>query len=224
MSFTAIADARITRGMQSQLATRRELLSAGARHLGWKVGFGSGSAMQRLGTSAPLFGFLVDRTLVESGSTVSIDGWVRPVFEAEVAVHLGAGGSVAGMGAAIELADSDPAIADVETILAGDIFHRYVVLGPVRSVDSVEGLVVRVLRDGEEIARTSEPSQLTGEIGPVLQALRELLEQNGETLRAGDIVITGSVVPPIEVARGQRLRTEMSTLGSVEVSFEEVGR
>jgi 2-keto-4-pentenoate hydratase len=91
-------------------------------------------------------------------------------------------------------------------------------------VDSIEGLVVRVLRDGEEIARTSKPSQLTGEIGPVLQALRELLEQNGEALRAGDIVITGSVVPPIEVAPGQRLRTEMSTLGSVEVSFEEVGR
>src|SRR2546423_268059 len=127
-----------------------------------------------------------------------------------------------GMGAAIELADSDPAITDVEAILAGDIFHRYVVLGPVRSVDSVEGLVVRVLRDGEEIARTSEPAQLTGEIGPVLHGLRQVLEENGEALRAGDVVITGSVVPPIEVAPGQRLRAEMSTLGSVEVNFQEV--
>jgi 2-keto-4-pentenoate hydratase len=53
----------------------------------------------------------------------------------------------------------------------------------------------------------------------VLRALADTLEANGEALRAGDIVITGSVVPPIEVAPGQVLRAEISPLGSIEVRF-----
>jgi len=56
----------------------------------------------------------------------------------------------------------------------------------------------------------------------VLQALAETLETNGETLKAGDVIITGSVVPPIGVAPGQHLRAEMSPLGSIEVRFQEV--
>ena len=56
----------------------------------------------------------------------------------------------------------------------------------------------------------------------VLRALTEVLEANGEALRAGDVVITGAVVPPIEVAPGQVLRADMSRLGSIEVRFQEV--
>jgi 2-keto-4-pentenoate hydratase len=216
--------------MEAQLAKRREMLSSGARHLGWKAGFGSKAAMERLGTAAPLFGFMVDRGLVEAGLEVSIAGWTRPVFEAEIAAHLGSDlgagataeetrAAIAGLGPAIELADSDPAVTGVEEILAGDIFHRHVLLGPVRAGASIDGFEARVLRDGELIARTTEPATLTGDMIDVLSALAEVLEANGEALRAGDVIITGSVVAPIEVAPGQVLRAEMSPLGSIEVRF-----
>src|SRR5438874_1761339 len=139
MSCTTIADARIIRGMQSQLAMRRQLMSAGAKHLGWKAGFGSRAAMERLGTSSPLFGFMLDRNLVEAGAAVSLAGWKRPVFEAEIAVYLGAQASIAALAPAIELADLDPADAGVEEILAGDIFHRHVLLGARRPGASLDG-------------------------------------------------------------------------------------
>jgi 2-keto-4-pentenoate hydratase len=57
----------------------------------------------------------------------------------------------------------------------------------------------------------------------VLQALADVLEANGEALRAGDVVITGSVVPPIEVAPAEELRVE-TTLGGIGVRFEEVSK
>ena len=115
--------------MQSQLAMRRDLMLAGAKHLGWKAGFGSRAAMEGLGMRSPLFGFMLDRNLVQAAAAVSLAGWKRPVFEAEVAVYLAADASIAALGPAIELADLDPAIAGVEAILAGDIFHRHVLLG-----------------------------------------------------------------------------------------------
>ena len=223
MSYTTIADARIIRGMQSQLAMRRQLISAGAKHLGWKAGFGSRAAMERLGTSSPLFGFMLDRNLVEAGAAVSLAGWKRPVLEAEIAVYLGADASIAALGPAIELADLDPATAGVEEILAGDIFHRHVLLGDRHPGTSVDEIEATIFRDGAEIARTTDPAQLTGGITFILEALAEILAANGEALRTGDVVITGSVVPPIDVAPGQTLLAKLGPLGNIEVRFQEVG-
>src|ERR1700694_793996 len=124
-SCAAIADQRVIKGMAAQMSLRREHLASGARHLGWKVGFTTKAAMERMGTSAPLFGFMTDRSLVKPGSTLSIAGWTRGVLEPEVAVHLRAGSAagageaegraaIAGLGPAVELADLDPDVQDVE--------------------------------------------------------------------------------------------------------------
>ena len=43
----------------------------------------------------------------------------------------------------------------------------------------------------------------------------ELLDACGERLCTGEIVITGSVVPPQPVAAGQRVRVELGPLGAL---------
>ncbi len=231
-----MSDARVVKGMAAQMAMRRRLMAAGARHLGWKVGFSTPAAMERMGTTAPLFGFMTDRSVVESGSTVSIAGWTRAVLEPEVAVHLGSNvpatadaatvrAAIAGLGPAVELADLDPDVQDVEGILAGDIFHRHVVLGPVdrsRAGGSIAGLEAQVFRNGEKIAGSPGPADFADQAVAILKSLAEVLEANGEALRVGDVVITGSLVPPIKVGAGQTLRAEISPLGVIEVRFQEV--
>ena len=192
--------------------------------------------MERMGTSAPLFGFMTHRSLLKPGSTLSIAGWTRAVLEPEVAVHLGADvpagadaavvrAAISGLGPAVELADFDPDVQDVEGILACDIFHRHVLLGPVdrsRAGGSIAGIEARVFRDGEKIAGASGPTDFPGQTVVVLLALAEMLEANGEALRAGDIVIAGSLVPPVKAGPGQVLRAEISPLGEIEVRFQEV--
>lgn len=220
--------------MAAQLALRERLLGGGARHLGWKAGFASAPARKQLGTSAPLFGFLTDRGLLPSGSTIAIDGWTRAVLEPEIAVYLGrdlpAGvasaeiqASIAALGPALEVADSDPSVADVEGILACDIFHRHVLLGPpdasrtgLRTAD-VSALVTS---GGDEVARSAYPAALTGELLDTLGHLAATLEDFGERLRAGDVVIAGSLVRPIAVA-GSLYRAEIEPLGVLEVRFQE---
>ena len=112
-------DPRIASGMKAQLAKRRERIAAGEKPLGWKVGFGSPSAKERLNIKAGAVGYLMQRGLVLSGSTVSFAGWKQPAAECEIAVRLGqnlAGGTTPEAAAAaikeilpaIELADFDP--------------------------------------------------------------------------------------------------------------------
>src|SRR3990172_3004528 len=82
-------DPRIARGMQTQLGRWRERLNAGEQALGWKVGFGAPAAMEKLGITAPLIGFLTDRALVASGATLSLANWKKPLAGAEFAVRMG---------------------------------------------------------------------------------------------------------------------------------------
>src|SRR5215472_12809579 len=54
----------IKKGMTAQLATRRARIAAGEKPLGWKVGLGSPTTLQKLGLQAPLIGFLMQRALL----------------------------------------------------------------------------------------------------------------------------------------------------------------
>jgi 2-keto-4-pentenoate hydratase len=219
-------DDRIPAGMREQLARRDE---RGERQIGWKVGFGAPAAMEMLKIERPLVGFLMESGLVDDAAEVPVGSWTKPMLEAEIAVHLAhdvAGdaswdevrAAIGGLSAAIELADVDPPPEDVRTILAGNIFHRHVVLGPVdRERSTGEGISARVLVDGREVAATDDPAALTGEIVEVVRLTAETLAGCGERLRAGEVVITGSVIPPHPVAPGQRVEVEVPPLGELSV-------
>jgi 2-keto-4-pentenoate hydratase len=228
----SVADPRLERGMRAMLALRAERLGAGERSLGWKVGFGSAAAIEALGTDRPLVGFLTDGALLDDGATVPIGGWTKPVLEPEIAVHLGMDvgdgacwedvrAAIHGLSAAIELADVDFAPDDPETILAGNIYNRHVLLGPVDTGRTrAEGVTGRLLRDGEVVAATDAPEELTGEIVEVVRLTGELLVASGERLRAGEVVITGSVVPPFALSPGETLVAELAPLGSLSVTLD----
>lgn len=226
-------DPRIARGMAVQLASRRRLLGAGDRPLGWKVGFGAPAAMQKLGISEPLVGYLTARALLESGARVSLAGWKQPAAEAEIAVYLGAdlaaGASrdqaqqaIAGLGAAIELADVDFPPDDVEKILGGNIYQRHVILGrpdASRAGCVLDGIYCRIARNGEEIAGTADPQALTGELVGIVRHVADRLAACGEMLRAGQVIITGSIIPPLFVAPGEELVFSLDPVGAVSIRF-----
>jgi 2-keto-4-pentenoate hydratase len=228
-----IDDPRILRGMALQLGRWRERLNAGEKPLGWKVGFGAPAAMQKFGITAPLVGFLTDRALVATGSVVSLADWKKPVAEPEIAVHMGhdlsAGAdretvkaAIAGLGAAIELADVDHPPEDVEQILAGNIYQRGVILGPCdvsRAGGVVDGLHGHISRNGSAFADTTEPQALTGELIEIVRHVADTLADFGQTLRAGQIIITGSIVPPLWVDAGEEIVFKLDPVGSVSIRF-----
>jgi 2-keto-4-pentenoate hydratase len=218
--------------MKAMLALRAERLDSGERAVGWKLGFGSAAAIEALGTDRPLVGFLTDAVLIEDGATVSVGSWTKPMLEPEIAVHLAADvedgaswedvrAAIGGLSAAIELADVEFAPEDPETILAGNIYSRYVLLGPVDTRRSrADGVSGRLLRNGELVAASDDPQELTGEIVEVVRLTGELLAASGERLRGGNVVITGSVLPPLPVSAGETIVAELPPLGSLSVTLE----
>jgi 2-keto-4-pentenoate hydratase len=227
-------DPRVARGMQAQLELRRRRLAAGDEPLGWKVGFGAPAMLAKLGISGPLVGFLTRGARVQSGANLSLAGWTQPVAEPEIAVHIGrdvpagadretAAAAIAGISPAIEMADVNAPPGDPEQILSGNIYQRHVVLsgmGPARAGSTSNGLTCRVIRRGSEVARTIDPQANTGDWIFIVRHVADVLAAFGERLRQGEIIITGSVVPPLTIERGeQAIAFALDPVADVAVRF-----
>ena len=213
MTNAPITDPRILAGMKAQLGTRATRIAAGGKRLGWKAGFGAPAALKNFDLAGPLVGFMLAEARVVSGDAVSISGWKKPVAEPEIAVYLGAAladgrdmaavaRAISGIGPAIELADLDPPPEDVTKILAGNIFHRRVILGRcdgTRAGALLDGLVGRVARSGAKIPPISgdDLEANTGRVLAVVAHIASTLAACGEQLESGDVIICGSVVPPL---------------------------
>lgn len=234
--MTADTHLRVQRGMSAQLAARKARIDAGEVPLGWKVAFSTPAAMARLGTRAPLVGFLTSASVVPSNGVVSLAGWSKPAAEPEIAVHMGrdlpagaddatAFAAVAGLSPAIELADVSFPPDDVETLLSTNIYHRHVVLGASqkrRSGGDVQGLTGWILRNGVEAARVTDPEAVTGKLLNIVRSVADELATAGEMLRAGEIIITGSITPPIFLEPGEAsIVFDLDPVDTVSVRFSE---
>lgn len=222
-------DPAVRDGTRRMLESRREFLDRGERTIGWKLGFGAPKWLEKFGLAGPLVGFLPESKRHEPGATVSCEGWVNPVAEPEVAVYIGRDVddpervelAISGIGAAIELADVDSPPEDFGDVLAGNIFHRGVILGEphqTRADGDITGMRARVSKNGSEHADTDELEALTGEIVSILRHTATLLQASGELLRAGEVVIMGSVIPPISVQPGDEIVFELTPLAPISVT------
>jgi 2-keto-4-pentenoate hydratase len=192
--------------------------------------------MERLHINAPLVGFLMQEALLPSGSMLSFSNWKKPAAEPEIAVRLGKDlpanadratciTAIAGLGPAIELADVDHSSDDVEGTLARNIYQRHIILGSndaSRAGGVLEGLTCRVLRNGCEIAQAADPQTLqalTGELIDIVRHTANLVGALGETLQAGQIIITGSITPPLWVTSGEEIAFQLTPVDTVSIRF-----
>jgi 2-keto-4-pentenoate hydratase len=224
----------INKGMTTQLATRRARIAAGEKPLGWKVGLGAPASLEKLGIAAPAVGYLMQGAQLPSGATVSFEGYVRPVAEIEIAVRMAhdLGGNASPADAlaaidsirpAIEIADLDlvPAPDNLDAVVGRNIFQRHVLLGErSRAGGSLDGIVSRLIRRGVEANNTANPEALTGKLADIVAHVANTLAAFGERLSAGDIIITGSITPPLVIESDETALTHaLDPIGEVSVAF-----
>jgi 2-keto-4-pentenoate hydratase len=215
-----VSDERITRGMERQLGDMRRALDRDERPLGYKLGFGTGPAMEKLGIDAPLVGHLLTANRLESGAVVDISNWGNPRLEPEIVARVGEKGEIAAIGAAIELIDLDPSVGDPEEILGRNIFQRHVLLGPVTEGASTDDVSLHVLVNGEEVAATDDVTEATGELDGLVKHVATTLKAAGTSLERGDMVICGSIVPALEIAPGDAVEVGLAPLGTLAVTLK----
>jgi len=227
-------DPRVLRGMEKMLTARQKRLDAGEKPIGWKVGFGAPVSLKNLRINMPLVGFLTENVLIRSDSTLSLASWTKPAAEPEVAVYLKgdlpgvtdretAQAAVGALGPAIELADVHFPPQDIEAILAGNIYNRHVILGKSDKSHAgcnLDGLVGRVSRNGQVISTVTDLQALTGNFVGIVQHVANILASMGQMLHAGEVIITGSIVPPLWIELTEEVAFELAPIDALKVTLE----
>jgi 2-keto-4-pentenoate hydratase len=207
----------IERGTAALLTRRRLILGKGAQPVGWKVGFNAPEFQEKLGIDGPLAGFLTSNGLLEDGAEWSLGSEGEVIVESEVAVELGDDArSIVALLPALEVADPPDLEQDVETILAGNIFHRAVAFGP--RVEAEAPGAARILVNGDE-QHAVDAEYAAGNLERMVEAVAGRLAAADEKLRPGDRIITGVLAPPHKAEPGDTVRLELETLGGVELRF-----
>jgi 2-keto-4-pentenoate hydratase len=233
MSAT-LNDPRIAAGMRKQFALRQQRLDAGAKQIGWKVGLGAPAALERCKLTKPVVGFLLDTAQLDPGATVSLKGWTKPVAEIEIAASMARDlaanaddatvrAAIGALGPAIELADLDSAMDDVEGLLARDIWQRHVILGPKdasRAGAKLDGLSGKLIRNGKDIPVPADMESATGRIVDTVRHVADVTAALGDGLRAGQSIICGAITGPMFVEPGETgIDFTLDPIGSASVRF-----
>ena len=214
-------DPRLTAALGVQFEARRRALAAGATPVGWKLGMGD---RERIGDEIAL-GHLTSVTRLEPGAAYRAGAAGALHADAEVAVALGrdvaagagaeaAWAAIAGYGVALEIVDLARPPDDPAAVVAENIFHRAVAFGPLRPALPAGALHGRLTAGGATTECPADREDLPRRVA----AAARLLGALGERLRAGDLLITGSVVQ-VAIRPGEEVAAEIDGLGRVALSI-----
>jgi len=210
-------------------------LEAGERIAGFKVGFTNIAVRENMGLPDSTYGYLLNGMVLPSGGALAMDEFVAPKIETEICFRLGK--DLAGPDLTIDqvLDATDAVSASFEIcdarirdwkcpypdFFADNGFSARIVLSgrwvPVREVDLL-GETVALRQDGEQIAEGRGEMAL-GHPANAVAWLADKLAQRGRSLKAGMVVMTGTLTPILPIERGASYVGSFATLGSVEKTF-----
>jgi 2-keto-4-pentenoate hydratase len=231
--------ATLEQGIQAQVALAR--LQGATRPAGFKIGATARRMQEYLGLSGPAAGFMTAAGLHGNGSTLAADSFLRPGVECELAVHLArdlpagpctpdqARDAVDEVMAAIELVENryvDLQAFGAPAMVADQVFHAGAVLGEPfagwRDLD-LQSLFGRITVDGAVRGDGYGRDLLGGPFHALawLAGSAEAAAFGG--LRAGQIVMLGSVCPPVWLERPGRIEVAFTPLAPVQVELVPLG-
>lgn len=114
-----------------------------------------------------------------------------------------------------------PPLEQLREILTEGVFHRAVVLGTPRKPPpgaQPRGHHARASLGERQLCEV-DALAATGHAPAVLAHLARVLAPAGQCVRAGDVVILGSMNPPASPEPGQRMDVGLSGIGHVALDF-----
>jgi 2-keto-4-pentenoate hydratase len=232
-------DERQAYAIQREVAGR-----AGVPLTGWKVGMVSAIG-RGTGTPGPIYGRLLADMEVADGGAIPSGALHAPEVEGEIAFVVGAplrgpGVTVAdvlaatrGVLPAIEIFAGrlEPGEHGVPDLIADNASSARYVVGAGETLVAPDGLDLRLVGmvhtrgdspEGGAVVGAGAGARVLGHPAAAVAWLANALAANGEPagLEPGQLVLSGSLAPPVPAQPGDAFTVELDRLGSLSVVFE----
>ncbi|MEX1029224.1 MAG: fumarylacetoacetate hydrolase family protein [Paenibacillaceae bacterium] len=203
----------------------------GKRIIGPKMGLTSQAKMKQMKVNEPIYGYIFDYMLIESGGTVSLSQLIHPKVEAEIAFVIGKDIKGPGVTGAQVLASTEyvlPALEIIDSryenfnftlpdVIADNASSSRVVFGTTLiKPDQLElDLVGTTLSINGEIKDLGAGAAVLGHPAHSVAMLANMLAKKGEMVRAGDVILTGGITGAIMIKSGDYVSGKFDGLGEV---------
>jgi 2-keto-4-pentenoate hydratase len=227
-----IAPANIAEAYAAQLALVRLLTPRKGKVAGLKIATTTKVMQQLMGIDHPCGGTIFEQTVHQSPAKLKLAAYQHVVIECELALQLArdlpasgapyTGSSVkSAVGAVmpafelIEDRNADYKQTSAFSIIADNCWNAGIVLGAPVAYDGrpLAGIAGRLAVDDSRIheGRTDDALE-------TLAWIANLAAGQNRPLQAGMVVITGSVIPTLPIAPGERFVFSLDGLGTTEVT------
>ncbi len=224
-----------------QKALIEQKLAAGRKKIGWKIGLTSRAMQDALKIETPDSGVLLDDMDFAHGSTVPAGRFIQPRIEAEIAFIMKAPlagadctrddvlAATESVAPSIEILDTRILRADPDTgkarvvtdTISDNAANAGIVLGAERHAPDAFDLRwtgAIVSRNGTVEETGLGAGVLNDPVTSVLWLARRMADY-GQVIEAGDIVLSGSFIRPIECPPGTEISADFGPFGSVAINF-----
>jgi 2-keto-4-pentenoate hydratase len=213
---------------------RETLIGRGETLTGWKAGFTNDGAQKAYGVSEPVCAFLLASGTLPAGAEVPASRFAGLAVEAEVAFVMRrdlAGPGVTPATAAAAVEGAQPALELVDfrytgkpvgtDVIAEGVFAKHVVLAGALTPLSGLDLEREALtwEQGGRVMATTTTAEVMGNPLNSLAWIANHLGARGLSLKAGDLVMSGSVSAMLRPKAGETVRAAFARLGAVSVRF-----
>jgi 2-keto-4-pentenoate hydratase len=201
---------------------------------GYKIGLTTPRMQQMCGIDEPVAGRLLSNRVLKSGCSLNADSFVRLGIECELCVVMAKdlpgrsegysleeiSAVVGGVCAAFEIIDdrhSDYSVLDAFSLIADNSWNAAVVLaepGMPGNMAALQG----TLRINGEVADVGSSADALSHPLAVVQWLSGHLFRRGASLAAGDLIMTGSIVPTRFAEPGEHYHFELEQLSPVSLT------
>jgi len=224
-----------------QTAQMARKLSAGRRIIGWKIGLTSKVMQDALGIDTPDSGVLYDDMWFDSGATVPKDRFIQPRIEAEIAFVMKAPleGAVTRdeviaatdhVAPSLEILDTrilraDPRTGQARIIVdtvSDNAANAGIVMGAERHRPEVADLrwTGAILRRNGEVVATGLGAAVLDDPVLGLVWLARRMGHYGQRIEAGQVVLSGSFIAPVECPPGTVIEADFGPFGAVAINFD----
>lgn len=224
-----------------QSAQMAQKLAQGRKIIGWKIGLTSKVMQDALGIDTPDSGVLYDDMLFETGSTIPAGRFIQPRVEAEIAFVMKAplDGNVTredvlaateAVVPSLEILDTRILRADPATGQARKIFDTVsdnaanagIVLGQERHPPAAHDLrwTGAIVRKNAEVVATGLGAAVLDDPVMGIVWLARRMGQYGQRIEAGQVILSGSFIAPLECPPGTTIDADFGGFGSVSIAFD----
>lgn len=224
-----------------QSAQMTQKLAAGRQIIGWKIGLTSKVMQEALKIDTPDSGVLYDDMLFETGGTVPAGRFIQPRVEAEIAFVMKAplDGDVSredviaateAVVPSLEILDTrilraDPATGKARVIydtVADNAANAGIVLGAERHAPDAHDLrwTGAILRKNGEVVATGLGAAVLDDPVMGIVWLARRMHQYGQRIEAGQVILSGSFIAPLECPPGTDIHADFGAFGSVSIAFD----